>query len=377
MGGKFWSWWGANKVRAHLASFLIGLLTVLMGVVFWFWYLANRNDVIPLLAPLASLLTGVLTVVVAGFAAKIALQQAETARLRHEEQTKADLQRRITESFTKAVEQLGSDKIEVRLGGIYALERISLESAPDYWTIMEMLTGFVRERAPWKDKPEALQEADYYRLPTDIAAVLTVIKRREAKNLRNFQCERFKNWKLNLRHTDLRGAELSEACLEKADLWYAHLEEAYLEKVHLEEAYLAMAHLEGANLKEAHLEGSNLQYAHLEGANLRSAHLEGAYFWGTYLEGANLEAAHLEGAVLVAAHLEGADLTEAHLEGADLEAAYLEGADLTEAHLEGADLREANGLTQDQLDQALGDAETQLPEGLTRPAHWLSKQDGN
>jgi hypothetical protein len=36
--------------------------------------------------------------------------------------------RRITESFSKAVEQLGSDKLEVRLGGTYSLERISKES---------------------------------------------------------------------------------------------------------------------------------------------------------------------------------------------------------------------------------------------------------
>jgi membrane protein implicated in regulation of membrane protease activity len=48
-----------------------------------------------------------------------ALRQAETASERHQEQTNADRQRRITESFAKAVEQLGSDKLEVRLGGIY------------------------------------------------------------------------------------------------------------------------------------------------------------------------------------------------------------------------------------------------------------------
>ena len=54
-----------------------------------------------------------------------ALRQAATATERHQEQTNADRQRRITENFSKAVEQLGSDKLEVRLGGIYSLERIS------------------------------------------------------------------------------------------------------------------------------------------------------------------------------------------------------------------------------------------------------------
>ena len=63
------------------------------------------------------------------------MRQAEIARLRHEEQTKADLQRRITESFTKAIEHLGSDNLQVRLGGIYTLERISRESELDYWPV--------------------------------------------------------------------------------------------------------------------------------------------------------------------------------------------------------------------------------------------------
>ena len=75
--------------------------------------------------------------------------QAKTAAERHKEQTDADRERRITESFAKAVEQLGDDKLEVRLGGIYTLERIARESERDYWPIMETLTAYVRERAPW------------------------------------------------------------------------------------------------------------------------------------------------------------------------------------------------------------------------------------
>ena len=72
---------------------------------------------------------------------------AAVALARHFAQTNADRQRRVTENFSKAVEQLGSDKLEVRLGGIYSLERISKESQDDYWTIIENLTAFVRERS--------------------------------------------------------------------------------------------------------------------------------------------------------------------------------------------------------------------------------------
>jgi hypothetical protein len=38
-------------------------------------------------------------------------------------------QRRITETYTKAVDQLGSDQAAVRLGGPYALERLADSTA--------------------------------------------------------------------------------------------------------------------------------------------------------------------------------------------------------------------------------------------------------
>jgi hypothetical protein len=40
-------------------------------------------------------------------------------------------QGQITERFTRAVDQLGSDKLDVRLGGMYALERIARHSDVD------------------------------------------------------------------------------------------------------------------------------------------------------------------------------------------------------------------------------------------------------
>ncbi|WP_062294251.1 hypothetical protein [Nostoc piscinale] len=42
----------------------------------------------------------------------------------------------------------------MRLGAIYTLERIAKDSAKDHWTIMEVLTAFVRENAPRKLEEE-------------------------------------------------------------------------------------------------------------------------------------------------------------------------------------------------------------------------------
>ena len=128
--------------------------------------------------------------------------------MRHFAQTEADRQRRIVETFSKAVEQLGSDKLEVRVGAIFALERLSKESPDDYWIVMEVLTAFVRERMRYTTIMAKLSERAYFlwlqasgpegrseefwaeavrlerleQTPTDIAAILTVIDRRSAEN---------------------------------------------------------------------------------------------------------------------------------------------------------------------------------------------------
>jgi uncharacterized protein YjbI with pentapeptide repeats len=57
--------------------------------------------------------------------------------------------------------------------------------------------------------------------------------------------------------------------------------------------------------------------------------------------------------------------------GANLEGANLREASLKDAILWGANLIGVKNLTQEQVNAAaIGDEQTQLPEGLTRPAHW-------
>src|SRR5262252_3798850 len=248
-------------------------------------------------------------------------------------QSQLSRQGQITERFTRAIDQLDYTKaVEVRLGGIYALERIARDSPQtDHWPIMEVLTAYVREHAQWSEAKLGSEESpDEAKPAVDIQAVLTVLSRRSQWYQNGeLQC-------LDLRQTDLRRANLPSAHLEGASFGGAHLERANLGGAHLEGAALGGAHLEGANLFAAHLEGAYLPSAHLERASLGEAHLERANLGGAHLERANLGEAHLEGAHLFGAHLEGADLRGAHLEGADLGGAYLDGADLRGAHLEAA-----------------------------------------
>lgn len=103
----------------------------------------------------------------------------------------------ITERFTRAIDQLGSDKLEIRLGGIYALERIARDSEKDHWPILEVLSAYVRENAPGSSKEGSTKNEipKEFKSPakssddfltelaqrpnpkTDIQAILTVIGR--------------------------------------------------------------------------------------------------------------------------------------------------------------------------------------------------------
>jgi uncharacterized protein YjbI with pentapeptide repeats len=248
----------------------------------------------------------------------------------------------VTERFTRAVEQLGSEHLDVRLGALYALERIARDSAGDRRTIAEILTAYIRQRAPWPPTQPGQAPADWpldeqrdlRTRATDVQAALTILGRGafpKPVRLIGPDPDRF-----DLRDVDLRKADLAGAHLEGADLSGAHLEEAHLGGAHLKRAWLHRAHLEGAWLVAAHLEEALLPRAHLEGTRLEGAHLERAKVFHASLQGAQLIGTYLQGADLSDANLEGAWLSGAHLQKGWLGGAYLKRAKLGRAQLEGA-----------------------------------------
>ena len=109
--------------------------------------------------------------------------------------------------------------------------------------------------------------------------------------------------------------------------------------------------LEGnkANLSGEDLADAKLNKAKLDQADLSNADLTGAYLIKADLRGANLSNANFTKAVLVEADLSGANMEDAELEDAYLNAANLEGV---------------INLTADQLDLAVLDKETKLPDNI-------------
>lgn len=187
-----------------------------------------------------------------------------TARNLRATQDKLDIDRQgqLTNRFIQATSQLGAERkdgqrnVEVRLGGIYALNRISLDWPKDYWPIADILTAYVRHNAPWKEPAAEAPQVS----ATDIQAVLTVLGHNPPPG-------GFDEWnKLDLRFTDLRGLEFYKAKLHWTDFYGAHLDGAQFWGAILQHAKLDHAILVDANLRGANLEGSSLDEADLTGA---------------------------------------------------------------------------------------------------------------
>jgi len=332
----------------------------------------------------------------------------------------------ITERFTRAIDQLGSEKLEIGLGGIYSLERIARESEEDHWPIMEVLAAYVRQHAHWRPEEgaEDPEEAAFEKEseggsreqaePTevlapgpDIQAIMSVLRRR-TRSYGHGEPERLDLRETNLTKADLTGANLTGADLTGANLTGADLREAILTGADLRGAILTEADFRSAILREANLREANIMRANLTGADLtaailREANLTGADLTGADLREANLTGADLRGAILRKANLRaasftvagireailramklteegprGALLTEADFRG--LKAANLTRADFTGADLTGADLREADlteailwaanltgaNLTKEQLQQATSLDFATMPDGSKR-----------
>ncbi|MFN6247387.1 pentapeptide repeat-containing protein [Microcystis sp.] len=253
-------------------------------------------------------------------------------------------ERLITERFSKAVEQIGSGKEEVVIGGIYSLERIAKDSPKDQWTIMEVLTSYIRKNSPIPSNIEQLEPEERQKalekLPSvsiPVQAALTVIGRRKVEN-------------------DQAGDNLAETTYfnktKILDLSQTNLREANLILANLNGANLNGANLIGANLIGAYLNGAFLVQANLIGANLNRAILNGANLIGANLTGAELFGANLKEAGLFGAELNGANLIVANLDGANLDGAELNGANLDGANLNGAILNGAEGLNPKQIKSA-------------------------
>lgn len=154
----------------------------------------------------------------------------------------------VTDRYTKAVGQLADAKPQVRVGAVYALERIVRDSPQDRRAVVDVLLAHVRHARALTPSSAPTGE-----LPLDVSAAVQVLGRQDRSGLPA----------LDLRRLDLR----------RIDLTNADFSGCQLEDINLERAVLIGAKLRGTCLTNAILTGTNLSSSDLFQADLTGAAL--------------------------------------------------------------------------------------------------------
>lgn len=214
----------------------------------------------------------------------------------------------MTSRYSNAVEQLGSTSPATKLGGVYALGRLALDSHYDRPVVVELLTDYVRSSiGPEAIDPETC--AKFRPPPVEIAAALKVLFysiRREPAD----------------KPIDLSGTCLVGAKLPGADLTCVRLDNAMTDG----------ADFAGANFTDASMQNADLMDSAFTSANFTRADLSGAKFGGTN----GSQSSQMTRSVFLEADLTAAQLIDIDLSQADFTRALLTRADLRNSTFAGA-----------------------------------------
>lgn len=177
----------------------------------------------------------------------------------------------ITERFTGSVDKLGEtgeNKLEARLGAIYALERTARSSTRDRRSISEVLTAFLREHARFQPENPDTRSVAGSGEPRGLIAEASTGFRRGWQNRGNRD-----DWSV------VGDAELESKTVSPPPL------RADIQAVATVLGRNRWSRRHHYDLREVDLHGACLYHAYLEGANLTDAHLDGAVLRGAHLKG--------------------------------------------------------------------------------------------
>ncbi len=301
----------------------------------------------------ALVIGGVVALLLAIWRSRIGERQVTTAQ-----------QGLLNERYQKGAEMLGSNVLSVRMGGIYALQKLAEEHPKEYHIqIMNLLGAFVRH--PTRDETilsvlddRAGKDEQTENSREDVQAVMQIIGHRSQSTIDAEES----NFALDLRGADLRGVRLWGANLSKANLDGANLRGVQLTTADLSEALLRRADLSQTETIDANLSGAILDHADFSDAELDGTNLARCQMLETRLPRARLIDVNLSGALLSRAdlsesHLMGADMSDTHLLAANVSGAFFRNptADDTFSGFWVTTDTPIRGLRQSQLDLASSD----------------------
>lgn len=146
-----------------------------------------------------------------------------------------------------------SPNLEVRIGAIYALERIAQDSMRDHIQIMEILCAYVRENAPATSIEPAEGPSIRATPRADIQAAITVFGRRLGTQI---ELETQQQFRLDLRNTDLSGVDFRNGDFSAAIFYHSRFEAALFRDSRLLGTQFQGALLNFADFFNAELRGT-------------------------------------------------------------------------------------------------------------------------
>jgi len=163
--------------------------------------------------------------------------------------------------FTKPVsEEVTVPNIEVRLGGVFSLERIAQDSVSydkgrDHIRVMEILCAYVRENARALNLVPTPDNFEIKKPRLDVQKSIDTIKRRTVQGK---VLETNARYRLDLSETNFDGCDLSSGDFTAAIFWRSRFEGANLEKAKLTGAQMSGCLLNFVRWHDAELTGTSM-----------------------------------------------------------------------------------------------------------------------
>lgn len=238
--------------------------------------------------PLTALFAAIVGAVIAGHG-----QSAKLRELKNAEDAN------VTERFTNALDQLATENENVRIGGIYALERIGHDSERDRKTIVSILRTNLYRSEP---KPTVTGSTSAL-IPTftrtnEVEAALAIALMRLRR-----PGERDELASYLIQGMSIEGADLSEAYLVNRWFTGVYLAETSFRGSDCREASFQATIIYRADFRNASLQATRFLNADLTEADFRMADLREADFRGAMLDDVDFRGANLRGAKLTGGQL--------------------------------------------------------------------------
>jgi uncharacterized protein YjbI with pentapeptide repeats len=289
-------------------------------------------------------------------------------------------EQQITNRFTETIKLLSDSNREIRIGALYALERLCKDSEKDKVSIIQIINAYIRNRAPQSSKnllngfvDSSLNKAlsDDYSCPfyhpsndvyafhvdttkqeLDIQVAITILGANNSGQVHlNFTG-------LDLQAINFRGLNLSNSDFSYCNLTNDDFENATVDSCKFDNALANNTNFAVTKARKSTFENSLLQEANFYQADLSNSYIGGGACCYKCQFG---EAVFTNGKLENDVDLRRALFWDANLTNASFEFANMDSVNLERTILKGADLRGTKGISKIELNKAKTDKTTKLP----------------